>query len=113
MSDGDKIFSKQVLFSGMVTLKGREITTDLIIFDIPDFDVILNIDFLSQYKAKIDYRKKKDRFHLDDSKEFTFDKSCVMSIMIKSIKGRKILSKGYTSYLANIIGKLDGSNLNL
>lgn len=35
-----------------------------------DFNVVLGMDFLSWFGAKIDYRKKKVQFHLDDSEEF-------------------------------------------
>lgn len=43
---------------------------DLIIFYMPNFDVILGMD-LSQYEVEIDYKKKKVHFHLDDSENFT------------------------------------------
>lgn len=55
-------------------------TTDLIVFDMPDFNVILGMDFLSLYGAKIDYRKKKVRFHLDDGKKFIIGDGQVLSI---------------------------------
>lgn len=56
-----------------VTLRGKDMTTELIVFDMVDFDVILCMDFFSQYGAEIDCKKKKVRFHLDNGKEFTFD----------------------------------------
>lgn len=43
----------------MVFLGGQELVVDLIMIDMPDFDVILDMDFLSQYRAKIDCKKKK------------------------------------------------------
>lgn len=43
---------------------------DLIIFYMPNFDMILGMD-LSWYGAEIDYKKKKVHFHLDDSENLT------------------------------------------
>lgn len=47
MSDGDKIFSNQILLGEIVILRGREMIVDLIIFNIPNFDVILGMNCLS------------------------------------------------------------------
>lgn len=72
--------------------------TDLIVFNMLDFDIILGVNLLSQYKVNIDYKKNKVWFHLDDSEKLTFGKGRVLSIMINSVKIRKMLSKGCTSY---------------
>lgn len=88
-----------MLISETMTLSDRKMAIDLIVFDMINFDVILGIDFLSQCGVKIYYKKKKVQFHLDNSEKFTFDKSHVISMMISSIKARKLLSKGCTSYL--------------
>lgn len=61
-----KITSDQMLLGVIVTLTRRDLTIDLIVFDMPYFDVILAMDFLCQCKVKIDYKKKKVRFHLDN-----------------------------------------------
>lgn len=53
-----------------ITLKGKQIVVDLIVFDMPDFNMVLGMDFLIRIGVKIDYRKKKVQFHLDDSEEF-------------------------------------------
>lgn len=74
-----------------------------------DFDMILAIDFISRYKAKFDYKNKKVQFHLNDDEEFTFSEGRVLSMMISSIKARKILSKGRVGYLAHVMVKADGS----
>ena len=40
-----------------VRISGRELYGDLIILDMPDYDVILGMDFLSKYGASIECRK--------------------------------------------------------
>lgn len=82
---------------------------DQIVFDMPNFDIFLRMDFLSQHGAKIDYTKKKVQFHLDNGEKFTFSEKRVLNLMISSIKARKLLSKGLTSYLAHVLSKFDNS----
>lgn len=48
-----------MLLGETMLLKGQEMVVDLIVFDIPDFDIIININFLSHYGAKIYCKKKK------------------------------------------------------
>lgn len=38
---------------------------DQIVIEMLDFDIILGMDFLSRYKAKINYQKKQVQFSLD------------------------------------------------
>lgn len=40
--------------------------------DMPNFDVILDMDFLNKYGVEIDCKKKKVRFSIDNGKQFTF-----------------------------------------
>lgn len=86
---------------------------DLIIFYMPNFDVILGIDFMSWYEVEINSRKKKVWFHLDDGEEFTFSKGHMLNMMINDIKARKMLHKGCTSYMMHVISKVDGLVLSL
>lgn len=72
MSDRDKFLNNQILKGETVTLTGKKMIINLIVFDMFDFNMILSIDFISRYGAEIDYRKKKVWFCLDDSEEFTF-----------------------------------------
>lgn len=80
-----------------------------------DFDVILGMDFLSQYGTEIDNKKKKKKvqFHLDYGKEFSFRKCHVLSIMINSVKVRKLFSKRCKGYLAHVVSKVNNSLLSL
>lgn len=48
-----------MLLGEIVVFKGWELTFDLIVLDIPYFDMILDIDTVSKYRAKIDYKRKK------------------------------------------------------
>lgn len=92
--DGNKIVSDKILLGKIVNLRGRDMTIDLIVFDMFNFDMILNIDFFSWYGVEIDCWKKKVRFYLDDDEKFTFEEGNVLSVMVRNIKTTKCLSKG-------------------
>lgn len=61
---------------------------DLIVFDMLDYNIILGIDFLSQYGVEINNKKNKLQFHLDDNEEFTFGEGRVLNIMVSSVKAK-------------------------
>lgn len=63
MQDEDKILSNQMLVSESIFLKSHEMVMDLIVFDMSDFDIILRMNFLNCYGAKIDCRKKRFYFN--------------------------------------------------
>lgn len=64
-----------MLIGEKVSLEGQEMVVDLIMMDIPDFGVILGIDFLSKNGVVINYRKNKVLFNLDNSELFNFRES--------------------------------------
>lgn len=74
LSNTNKITNDQILLDERVTLRARDTLVDLIVFDMLNFDMILGMDFLSQYEAEIVCRKKTVRFYLDNLEKFTFKK---------------------------------------
>lgn len=65
------------------------------------------MNFLSKYEVEIDCRKKKVWFSLDDGEKFTFEEGQVLSMIISSVKAKKMLSKWCIRYLVHIVSKLD------
>ena len=113
LPDGGSVMTKEVFYGETIVINGRELTIDLIVFDMPDFDVILGMDFLSKYGAKIDCSKKKVRFNLGKGNKFSFGEGHQVSIMISVVQARKMLSKGCTGYLAHIINREGAKELSL
>lgn len=66
MLDRNRVYSSHMLIREITFLTGQEMVVDLIVMDMPNFDVIPNMDFLSKYRVEIDYRKKNVRFSLDN-----------------------------------------------
>lgn len=90
-----------------------QLEVGLIVFDMSDFDEFLNMNFLGKYEAEIDYQKNKVWFSLDRGDKFTFRDGWLLSMMINSVKVRKMLSKGYTANLAHIMSKSNDLILDL
>lgn len=55
---------------------------NLIVIDMLDFDVILDINFLSRDRAKIKCRKKKVWFNLDNGEQFTFREGYSLPLLL-------------------------------
>lgn len=75
----DKIITRQ-----MIKIISRKVIIYFIIFDIPDFDIILGMDFLKRYEVEIDYRRKKVKFTFEDS-------DILHNMIISCVKARSML----------------------
>ncbi|XP_031275527.1 uncharacterized protein LOC116134023 [Pistacia vera] len=95
LPDGEGVVTYEVLMGELVTIKGRDMMVDLIVFNMPNFDIILGMDFLSRYGAEIDCRRKKVKFNLDNGDNFIFGEGHPTSMMISAAKARKMLKMGY------------------
>ena len=71
LPDGKSVLTDEVLTGEKVFISGRN-GVRLIVFEMPNFDVILGMDFLSLYGANIDCRNKKVGFNLENGDSFNF-----------------------------------------
>ena len=53
-----------------VLIEGRELPADLVLLDVISFYVILEMDWLAQYYASVDYHAKEVIFRIPDENEF-------------------------------------------
>ena len=102
---GDVLYSGQVLRACPIKIEDRELWVDLIVLDMLDFEVILGMDWLSKYHASIDCNDKRVVFQPPGEEKFTFLGSSKKKMVpiISMIKARKLLEKGCTGYLANVM----------
>ena len=56
----------------LVEIAGRELSADLVVLNLVDYDVILGMDFLGKYNATIDRRKKKVVFQSEGEQMFEY-----------------------------------------
>ena len=77
----------------------------LILFELVELNVILGMNFLTKYNAVLDCSNKE--VVLKDPKifqvEFVGDKKVNLARIISILKARKLMKKGYTSYLAHVV----------
>ena len=61
------------------------------------------MNFLGRYGVEIDCQKKKARFNLDNGDKFSFGEGHQLSMLISSVKARKMLRKGCSGYIAHVV----------
>ena len=61
---GDSVVVNKILRDCIVMIGYREITFDLVLFDLEDFDVILGMDWLASYHSSVDCFGKRVTFSI-------------------------------------------------
>ena len=72
LPSGEILWSNFWIQNVPIMINGRELLADLIAIKLHDFDVILGMDFLGRYNARIDCRKRCVTFSPSDKDEFNF-----------------------------------------
>lgn len=75
--------------------------------DLDKLDIILEMDFLTEYHATLDCSNKEEVFkkHGEFEVKFIGDKKVNLANMISIVKARKLLiSKSFNTYLSRIFG---------
>jgi hypothetical protein len=90
-----------------ILLGGRTLLAKLVVFGILGFDIILGMDWLSRYGAKIDCRKKEIVFHTSGNEKFRFCESNVRATppLLSAVQARRDVKEGAQAYLAYVLAK--------
>ena len=106
---GENLASRFNLKEVPVKVTGRELTVNLIVLEMVDYDMILGMDWLSKYNATIFCRKKKVVFQPPEGKEFEYRGTSRGSKcpVVSEIKLNKMLLKGCVGYLASIVNSTE------
>ena len=72
LPSGDNMLSSYWLRTVPVVVSEREMSVDLVILDLIDYDVIVGMDFLPKYGATIDRKAKVVSFQPPGEEQFTF-----------------------------------------
>ena len=102
---GNIILIDRILCSCPIKIDDKELTSDLIEFDMLDFELILRIDWLSRYHVSFCCNKKAVIFQSLDFKKFMFfdNTDKILMSVISTIKSRKLLNNECEDYLTNIL----------
>ena len=85
---------------------GKELYVDFVVLDMPDYEVILKMDWLSKYYATIDCKKKIVKLRPPEEEEFLFIGTThkLRTPIISVIKARRLLDSCCIGYLASVVG---------
>ena len=105
LPSGDPLFSDRVVRNSRVLIGGQEFPADLVALDMRDFDVVLDMDWLSLHRATLDCYKKEVKFHRPGKLEVNFKgiHRELCSNMISTIAAQRMLRKGCQGYLAYVL----------
>ncbi|KAI3450341.1 hypothetical protein Pfo_007006 [Paulownia fortunei] len=92
-------------FASCVFISDRTLYADLVVLPMPNFEVILGMDWLTKYHATIDCNKKIVIFQPLGEEQFMFNGiSFSRSLpIISALKAQKMLNKGCVGYLASVL----------
>ena len=102
---GENIVIERAYFECEIVIDGEVWLVDLLPLELLEFDVILGMDFLSKYHAKVDCFKKEVWLSKPDGIEVVFKgrRRILPTCVISAVKAKKLLSKGYEAYLAHVM----------
>ncbi|XP_062104832.1 uncharacterized protein LOC133816256 [Humulus lupulus] len=112
---GDMMLSTRWLQSAPITIEGRECPIDLIELNIPYYDAMLGIDWLSKHGAKIDCQKKTMEFRPEEGGLFSFKGEVVAfrTPIISALEARNMMQHGCSAFLASMVDKSMETELKL
>ena len=85
----------------------REMTIDLVLLDLQDFDVILGMDWLASYHASVDCFGKRVTFSIPGQPNFSFEGKHVDKPLrvISALRASSLLRKGCQGFLAYVVNE--------
>ncbi|KAA0067055.1 reverse transcriptase [Cucumis melo var. makuwa] len=102
---GDSFIVNSVYRKCSILIDDETLEVDLIPLNIQEFDVILGMDFLSNHYASLNCHRKEIVFKRPRKSEIIFhgDRKILPTYVISTLKASKLLRKGCTAYLANVM----------
>ncbi|XP_073049486.1 uncharacterized protein [Primulina eburnea] len=102
---GDQMFASQIVKRLELRLQKYMVHPDLIVLSLPEFDIILGMDWLSCHGAVIDFRQKSVSVRPPIGKPFVFAaaRHQQMPHVISCLCARKLMRRGFQTFLASIV----------
>ena len=104
---GDFVMVNKILRDCCVMIGYKEMTVDLVLLDLQDFDVILGMDWLTSYHASVDYFRKRVTFSIPGQPDFSFEGKHVDKPLrvISALRASSLLRKGCQGFLAYVVNE--------
>ncbi|XP_060973967.1 uncharacterized protein LOC133039156 [Cannabis sativa] len=105
LPNGELIITRKWVRSVLIRIEDRELSADLVVLPLAEFDIILGMDFLSKYSASIDCKRKMVTFEPENEEPFVFVGSVQGSRVprISALKARDLLRSGCVGFLAVVV----------
>ncbi|XP_075483704.1 uncharacterized protein LOC142523861 [Primulina tabacum] len=102
---GDQMFTSQIVRGLELKLQHKALRADLIVLPFPEFDIILDMDWLSSHGAAVDFRQRSVSVRPPSGKPFVFEASRhqQMPQVISCMSARKLIKRGCQKFLASIV----------
>ncbi|XP_073025205.1 uncharacterized protein [Primulina eburnea] len=106
---GEELSATSMVRDINLELQGHLVYVDLIVLLMPEFDIILGMDWLTKNKVLIDFQKWSVLVRPLGLEQFLFEPGRWRSFprMIACIQARRLIQKGYQAFLASIISAPD------
>ncbi|XP_074374565.1 uncharacterized protein LOC141714972 [Apium graveolens] len=88
-----------------IEIAGHVFPANFIPFQLGEFDVILGMDWLTNFSAQIDYKGKKVVLSTPQGKRVTFNGHKQARTFLPSKQAKKLIQKGCEAYLAYVVDK--------
>ncbi|XP_074362587.1 uncharacterized protein LOC141702885 [Apium graveolens] len=102
VTNQDKVLVNQFCPKCQSEILGHSFLADLIPFELGEFDIILRMDLLPQYKENIDYKKKKIMRFTEDNIRLNYQGQKEEKKFLSVLQSKKLLRQGCETYLAHI-----------
>ena len=101
---GDSVVLSKIIRDCYVMIGYREMTFDLVLLGLQDFDVILGMDWLISYHASVDCFGKTVTFSIPSQPDFSFEGKHVDKPLrvISALQSSSLLRKGCQGFLAYV-----------
>ncbi|XP_074362411.1 uncharacterized protein LOC141702680, partial [Apium graveolens] len=103
VANQDRVSVSQLCPKCQLEIHGYSFSANLIPFELGEFDVILGMDWLSQYKASIDCKKKKILMVTEDNIKVTYQGQMQEKKFLSIFQTKKLLRQGCEAYLAHAV----------
>ncbi|GKB35509.1 putative reverse transcriptase domain-containing protein [Tanacetum coccineum] len=106
MADGNLVSTNTVIYDATLTLLNQPFKIDLMPIKLGSFDVIVGMDWLSKYHARIIYDEKIIHIPIDDETLIIRgDRSKTRLSLISCIKTNRYISRGCQVFIAQVMKK--------
>ena len=108
---GSKILTDSGVRGCVISFGGHELVADLILLDVGEFDVILGMEWLSEWHATLDCFAKRVCFRPPGQTEFCYqgERDSVVRSYVSAVRAERMIRQGCEAYLVFVLTEPEGS----